>query len=86
MIFQPNELGSLASVAVFSGLTSFGGAVTLLQNPIIGESTLVPLGVVVGLATTCVLFTAKVVDLLNNIDRRIDENARRLDDIDKKLE
>lgn len=67
------ELKIAASIALLTGFGAFGGALTMVQGQgVLGEQTLVPLGIVVSLFIAAIVMTAKVVSLVNKIVTRLD--------------
>lgn len=64
-----------SGVAVGTGVASYAGAVQTVLTP---NDTLLPIGVVIGLFLAAMTATAKVVRLVDGINRRLDEIEDRM--------
>lgn len=75
------QLKLFSGIAVTSGFGSYAAAVQQVVTP-----DTIPLGVVVGLFVAAVGATAKIVRLIDGINRRLDLMEQRLDSGDRSNE
>jgi|AACY02.16.fsa_nt_gi hypothetical protein len=67
------ELKVASTLALMTGFGAFGGALTMVQSQgVVGDQTLIPLGIVVSLFIAAIVMTVKVVRLVDAVVMRLD--------------